>query len=122
MNESEAEQPRSFDEQTQRRARPGMRDEFLERYPRICAHIIAESLGYALPEVAAQILMDAKHGRENWCEWIYACYGRDPRAGVRAAIRGRHRHTGYMASYVQARAIVQRRIETGERPLFASWF
>ena len=46
------------------------RDDYLRRYPRICAHIIAESLGYAVPDVAAQILKDAKERRENFCEWI----------------------------------------------------
>ena len=98
------------------------RDEYLCRYPRICAHIIAESLGYATPRVAAAILKDAHEGNENWCEWIYSCYDRNPRRAVRNAIRNRHTHTGYMASYEDALQIVRCQIETGEGPTFASWF
>ena len=104
------------------RDRPANRDQYLQRDPRICAHIIAESLGYATPELAASILRDAKAGRPNYCEWIYSCFRADPRPAVRAAIEGRHRHTGYMASYELARAIVCRRLETGESPQFGSWF
>lgn len=104
------------------RDRPVTRDQYLQRYPRICSHIIAESLGYATPDLAASILKDAKEGRQNYCEWIYSCFRADPRPAVRAAIESRHRHMGYMASYQLAKAIVVRRLETGEGPLFASWF
>lgn len=96
--------------------------DYLERYPRICAHIIAESLGYATPMTAANILRDAKEGNENWCEWIFSCYARNPRPAVEQAIKGRETHYGYMASYQLALAIVRREIETGEGPMFASWF
>lgn len=96
--------------------------DYLARYPRICAHIIAESLGYATPTTAAAILKDAKEGRENWCEWIYSCYRCDPRPAVAQAIRNRSHHHGYMASYRQAFDIVKRKLESGEDPLFASWF
>ncbi len=104
------------------KARPDTAEEYLQRYPRICGHIIAESLGYAVPLVAARILKDAKEGNENWCEWIYSCYDRDPRPAVEGAIRDRHHHRGYMAEYQQALAIVRRRLETGKGPVFASWF
>lgn len=109
---------------TRRRKRRtlGTAGDYLRRYPRICAHIIAESLGYATPTLAASILMDARDGRENWCEWIYSCYRRDPKPAVERAIRDRHRHEGYMASYEQALAIVRRQLDTGEEPLFGSWF
>ncbi len=104
------------------KARPDTAEEYLQRYPRICGHIIAESLGYAVPLVAAQILKDAKEGNENWCEWIYSCCDKNPRIAVAAAIRNRETHEGYMASYARAYAIVRREIETDESPLFASWF
>ena len=104
------------------RERPASRDEYLQRYPRICAHIIAESLGYATPERAASILQDAHRRQPNYCEWIAACFGGNPRPAVEAAIRNRQHHQGYMASYAQALAIVRRRNDTGESPLFASWF
>ena len=95
---------------------------YLRRYPRICAHIIAESLGYATPHRAASILRDAHEGNENWCEWIFSCYNRDPKPAVRGAISGRHRHKGYMASYEQALQIVRQQLDTGRGPDFASWF
>ena len=97
-------------------------DDYLRRYPRICAHIIAHSLGYAVPRLAARILQDAKEGKENRCEWIDACYQRNPRPAVADAIRKRHTHVGYMASYKQALAIIRRELETGEGPTLASWF
>ena len=98
------------------------REQYLEQYPRICAHIIAESLGYATPDKAAMILKDAKEGNENWCEWIFSCYDRDPLPAVEGAIRNRHSHHGYMAEYQQALAIVRRQSDTGEGPVLASWF
>lgn len=94
----------------------------MRRYPRITAHIIAESLGYATPTCAARILQDAKLRQENWCEWIYACFDRNPLRAVQAAIRNRHHHTGYMAEYRLAKALVDRAIANGEEPVFASWF
>jgi hypothetical protein len=96
--------------------------ETMKRYPRITAHIIAESLGYATPSMAARILKDALEGRKNYCEWIAACYGGDPLPAVKDAIRNRHNHKGYMAEYKLAYALVKRAIETGEEPLLASWF
>jgi|ERR1051326_3532449 hypothetical protein len=96
--------------------------EIMRRYPRITAHIIAESLGYATPTKAALILRDAKNRQENWCEWIYSCYGRNALRAVEAAIRNRHHHRGYMAEYELARALVDRALKDGAEPLFASWF
>ena len=49
-------------------------EEVRKRWPRITAHIIAESLGYAVPDVAAMIVQDALLGKENHCEWIVFCY------------------------------------------------
>ena len=97
-------------------------EDYLRHYPRIVAHIICESLGYATPTRAARILMDAHQREQNWCEWIYSCYSCDPRPAVRNAIRSRHYHKGYMADYRQARAIVERAIRSGDEPLLASWF
>jgi len=97
-------------------------EETMKRYPQITAHIIAESLGYATPSCAARILKDAREGRENYCEWIYSCYGSDPLPAVRNAIRNRHHHKGYMAEYKLAKKLVDRAIETGDEPLLESWF
>lgn len=96
--------------------------ETMKRYPRITAHVMAESLGYATPSCAARILKDAKEGRENYCEWIYSCYDKNPLRAVRDSIKRRHHHKGFMAEYRQAYALVKRAIETREEPLFASWF
>lgn len=98
------------------------RIEAARRYPRLVAHVIAESLGYATPGLAAAIVADAREGRSNFCEWIACCYGADPRQAVRAAIRRRHGHRGYMADYRLALELVRRYAETGAEPLFASWF
>ena len=107
--------------QTERQP-PDSPDDYLRRYHRMCAHIIAESLGYATPSTAANLLRDAHRGKENWCEWIASCYRCDPRPAVQCAIQNRHHHCGYMASYQLALKIVQREIDTGESPMFASWF
>lgn len=96
--------------------------EIMKRYPLITAHIIAESLGYATPSCAAKILKDAREGRENYCEWIYCCYNKDPFKAVQNTIRNRHHHKGFMAEYKYAKALVDHAIETGKEPLFASWF
>ena len=108
--------------ETKGKAREYTLGQIMERYPRITAHIIAESLGYATPSKAALILKDAREGKENWCEWIYSCYDRDPKKAVRNAIRNRHHHEGFMAEYKLALALVKRAIETDDEPIFASWF
>jgi len=96
--------------------------EIMKEYPRITAHVIAESLGYATPSCAARILKDARERKENYCEWIDACYGGDPLPAVKNAIRNRHHHKGFMAEYKTALALVKRAIETGDEPVFESWF
>jgi hypothetical protein len=104
------------------RKKPESLQEYIQRYPRVASHVICESLGYATPTRAASILADAHNRCENWCEWIAACYKCDPLPAVRNAIRSRHSHHGYMADYGQALAIVRHAIQTGDEPLFASWF
>jgi len=94
----------------------------MSRYPRITAHVIAESLGYATPTTAASIVAAAKERRPHYCEWIDACYGNDALRAVQDAIRSRHYHTGYMAEYRLARALVDRAVETGKEPELGSWF
>jgi hypothetical protein len=96
--------------------------ETMKRYPLITSHVIAESLGYATPTVAARILKDAREGRENYCEWIYSCYGANPLGAVQNAIKGRHYHKGPMAEYKRAKALVKKSLEEGKEPELASWF
>jgi len=97
-------------------------EEIMRWFPRICAHIICHSLGYATPSCAARILKDALYGEENGCEWIASCYRCDPRPAVELAIRGRHTHEGFMAHYPHAIALVRRALSTGQEPALASWF
>jgi len=97
-------------------------EETMKRYPRLTAHVIAESLGYAAPSRAAAIVRDAREGRKNYCEWIDACYAGDPLPAVKNAIRSRHTHRGFMAEYKLALALVRRALKTGDEPVFASWF
>lgn len=97
-------------------------EDTMKRYPCLTAHVIAESLGYAAPSRAARILKDAREGRENYCEWIYSCYRSDPLPAVRNSIRNRHHHRGFMAEYRLAKKLVDRAIETGDEPIFGSWF
>jgi len=102
-------------------ARPPTRDEILQRYPRLVAHVIAESLGYATPRTAAAIIQDAVAERPNCSEWIAHGFRGNARAAVNRAITSRHYHHGPMGSYFAARAVVAR-AQTGEHPVFASWF
>jgi hypothetical protein len=104
------------------RPKPETNDEFMKRYPRITAHIIAESLGYATPSTAARIGLDGLLGRENWCEYVYSCFDRNARACLQKAIKSRHYHSGYMAEYKVAKRLVDHYLETGKEPTFASWF
>src|SRR5947209_4489468 len=102
--------------------RPASLDEYLQRYPRTCATIIAFSLGYATPQCAANILRDAHLRQPNWSEWIFECYNTNPLPAVQAAIQSRHALKGYMSEYHEALRIVRRTNRTGEHPDFASWF
>jgi len=93
------------------------------RWPFLTAHMICESLGYATPDCAARIVLDAANGRENWCEWIYSCYKKDPRGALRMAIRTRHHHHGYMSDINQAAKLVLQAMVHGQPDgMLASWF
>jgi len=105
------------------RKRPSTPREFMKRYPRITAHIISESLGYATPTTAAIIGLDGMYKRKNYCEWIASCYNGDACRALQDAIRNRHHHEGYMAWYsTRALPLVRRAIEKEEEPILASWF
>jgi hypothetical protein len=38
------------------------------------------------------------------------------------AIRSRHQHKGYMAEYKLAKKLVDKYLNEGKEPIFASWF
>jgi len=94
----------------------------MARWPSLVAHLICVSLGYCTPANAANIILDYINGRENWCEWLAACYQCKPAPVVEQAWSGRHGHSGYMADYRQALALVIRELVTGVGPELASWF
>jgi hypothetical protein len=96
--------------------------DYLRIYPRLCAHVICESLGYAPPSRAARIVMDAHLRQKNYCEWVWSCYNQDPLPPVRNAFKGRHSHHGFMAEYKLAKALVDEANRSGNEPIFASWF
>ncbi len=98
------------------------RDYYLSRYRRVCAHVICESLGYATPTTAAMIVKDYMEGRDNYCEWIDACYSNKPGEAIKRAIACRKHHKGYMAEYSYALALVQKYLDNGQEPMLASWF
>jgi len=105
------------------RPKPTTTREFMQRYPRITAHIISESLGYATPSAAARIGLDGMYGRSNYCEWVDSCYSGDARRVLQNAIRSRHHHEGFMSWYKDgALKLVRHAIETEDEPIFASWF
>ena len=104
--------------------------EALDRWPRLTAHLICESLGYFTPEGAAHAILSYKRGKPYCCEWyIHMAQGFNRekllevgRKTIERAFRGRRHHYGYMAHYPQARALVEQVRAGGEGPLFASWF
>lgn len=97
-------------------------EDYLRFYPRICSHIICESLGYATPSKAAIILRDSVNTGVNWCEWVNACFGNNAKKVVSQSIRERHNHKGFMAEIRLARSIVDSVLKGGRGPELASWF
>lgn len=114
---------------------PVTREEALRRWPRIVAHLIAESLGYFCPSAAAGAVAAAANRQPFYCEWYgdTACRMGGDRSeaylavtlrAVRAAIAGRKHHTGYMADYAAARTIVEMELQKRGccSTRLASWF
>lgn len=94
----------------------------LRRYPRVCAHIICESLGYATPTRTASILKAVIDRQKHFCEWIAACYGCDPVPAVRNAIVTRRFQKGDMADQETTLSQVRSVVKAGQEPDFVSWF
>jgi hypothetical protein len=116
-------------------------EQVMRRWPRIVAHLIASSLGYFSPQSAANAIRSVKRKEAFACEWYYDWADKarenDPKKKCQTfeqtllevgkesllkAIRNRHYHRGYMASYQKAREIIERELATGESPNFGSWF
>ncbi len=114
---------------------PKNQQEVLRRYPILVSHLICASLGYFSPESAANALLAYIQGRPNFCEWYsHLAGGMHPpgfeedkllevgRQVVEGCFLWRRNHTGYMASYQQARLLVEHVRRGGEGPVFGSWF
>ncbi|MDP2661316.1 MAG: hypothetical protein Q8R28_11375 [Dehalococcoidia bacterium] len=113
------------------RPRAKTADDVLRRWPCLVAHMVCESLGYMTPRAAANAICDVVERRSNWCEWYYSWAGqrfsellekehRKARPGefdetikaigeevLKNAISRRKYHTGMMADYPMARALVE---------------
>ena len=113
------------------------RDLALQRYPRLVAHMICESLGYFSPLVAANALAHHINGTSFPCEWYSSmceCRGRGffhdqtlveiGRGVVARSFEHRHHHKGPMAEYQQALALVtaERESSGATSGMLASWF
>ena len=80
------------------------------------------SLGYATPTKAAIIGLHGMNDEPDHCEWVSRCYQRNARQVLENSIRNRHYHTGYMAEYKLAKMLVDKAVQDGVEPTFASWF
>ena len=107
---------------------PACSDDIIERYPRLTAHLICESLGYFTPRAAANAILQHMRGEPFYCEWYISAAGWSSQAvtefGARTlerAFRSRKHHRGYMASYPMARALVENERSGGAPPMFSSW-
>lgn len=109
--------------------------DILRRYPRLISHMICESLGYFTPRSAANALIAHMENSTCFCEWYShmtnlrgnGYFDKDTNRQIVHDVVGwafanRHRHSGYMANYQKALAIVERQNESGQSPAFASWF
>jgi hypothetical protein len=112
----------------------------LNRWPRLVAHLICESLGYFTPLAAANAIIAYKNENPFYCEWYchmanivlspnvpysdskYIAKLLDiNRSIIKSAIKNRKHHKGYMADYGLARKIVEE-AKKNKHPLGASWF
>jgi len=60
--------------------------------------------------------------RKNYCKWVDSCHGGDGYKVLERSTRNRHYHKGFMAEYKLTKNLVDLALETGNEPLFASWF
>jgi hypothetical protein len=95
--------------------------DYMRRYRRLTAHIIAASLGYYTPSRAAVLIRDAKYRKDNQSEWVYMCFQGNSSEAVRRAIQTRHYHKGRISNYQFARELVERAISTRKEPFGESW-
>jgi hypothetical protein len=114
-----------------KRSKPKTPEEVMQRYPRLTSHLICASLGYFTPGSAAGAILRHSQGKPYYCEWYDDWESKSRgeltlldvgRKALNMAFHFRHHHTGYMAEYRNARALVDHVVAGGEGPMFASWF
>lgn len=110
-----------------KRSRPATTAEVLNRYPRLTAHLVCESLGYFSPMSAARAILDHIQNRTNACEW-YLDMARNGRTllqvntdTIARAAKRRRFHQGYMAHYPTARRLVALEQEDLSPAVLGSW-
>jgi len=116
-------------EELKMRKKVRSREDVLRRYPRLVAHLVAESLGYFTPRDAAAVILAYKYRRPFSCEWFLHFQKYSPgatledigEAVIEESIRRRHSHKGFMNNYRIAKSIVDESIN-GREPVLASWF
>ena len=111
--------------------------EALQKYPRLIAHMICESLGYFTPGCAANAVARYIDGETFACEWyshMCGCRGKGyfdreelAKVGkdvITSSFTRRRSHKGYMASYAQALSLVKAELEREgcTSNMLASWF
>jgi hypothetical protein len=104
--------------------------EIVKHYPRLTAHLIAESLGYFSVSAAAHAIKAYKDNKEWWCEWYIDIQMKGRLTDmkeinkyvIQRAIANRHGHKGSMASYTEAKKQVNAALQGKEVPEFGAWF
>lgn len=109
----------------------------MQKYRCLVGHMICQSLGYFTPQMALRAVQSHRDGEPFACEWyshMASCQGigmfdhqtliEINRATIKRAFQRRHAHSGYMAEYQQAKALVDREIaDRGSTSgMLASWF
>ena len=101
-----------------------------KKYPRLIAHMIAESMGYYTVTRAISTVHGYQDNKPYYCEMhTHAAGGYDDEKVLevvkrmpKIAFKNRHYHKGYMTSYLRAKAAVSQFIETDKQNDFAAWF
>lgn len=104
--------------------------ELATKYPRLIAHMIAQSLGYYPVSRAVAALDHYIRKEPHFCEWhchIADSYDREKVLEVtlsipRVSFQNRHYHKGMMSSYQTALKMVNIYAEKGIENEFAAWF
>ncbi|UCF84587.1 MAG: hypothetical protein JSV50_02855, partial [Desulfobacteraceae bacterium] len=79
--------------------KPEIPQQFIRRYPRIAAHILAQSFGRATATMAAQVGLDALYRRENHQEWVQRRYKGNAGKCLKWSLEFRYFHRLFSANY-----------------------